>query len=581
MILQALVKYYEDLLQRGLVPEYGWSPEKVSMALYLDDEGEIIRVASTEVETQRGKKTVLAPAQMSVPAHMTRSSGVKANFLCDNSGYLLGFDSKGKPERSAQCFAAAKELHLSILQGCSAPAAKALTAFFEKWTPEKADECAAIRENKDALLAAPNLVFRYEDTYIHEVPEIRERWKNACGDDENPVTRRCLVTGNEGPIAILHPMIKGVPGAQSSGAALVSFNGDSFCSYGRTGDQGLNAPTSEYAASAYGCALNYLISDFKHRNTFGDTLCLCWATGAEEAYQDAFGAFAYGAESKYDEHDLKEMLRHLVAGEPILWDEQKLDPERDFYILGISPNAARLSVRFFEHNSFGGFVKNIAAHQERLEICGIKASTESIPIWKILSETTNKNARSPKPQSIMAGDLIRAIVDDTRYPASLLNELTLRIRAEHEINQTKAAMIKAYYLKNTHKDVPKEVLTVALNPESNNIPYNLGRLFAVLEAIQEKANPGINTTIKDKYFNSASAIPAVVFPTLLNLAQKHLRKIDGGLCTYFEKQLGEIMEKLGESYPARLSLPQQGAFQLGYYQQVQTRYQRKENKEEK
>jgi CRISPR-associated protein Csd1 len=179
----------------------------------------------------------------------------------------------------------------------------------------------------------------------------------------------------------------------------------------------------------------------------------------------------------------------------------------------------------------------------------------------------------------MAGEVMRAILNDSRYPATLLNGVTLRIRAEHEISRGRAAIIKAYYLKNRNPQVPEEVLTVSLNPKSTNTPYVLGRLFSVLEDIQTKANPGINATIKDKYFNSASATPATVFPTLVNLAQKHLRKLDGGIKVYSDKQLGEIMNLLQEEYPPRLTLPQQGAFQLGYYHQTRVRYQGK--KEEK
>ena len=164
--------------------------------------------------------------------------------------------------------------------------------------------------------------------------------------------------------------------------------------------------------------------------------------------------------------------------------------------------------------------------------------------------------------------------------ATLMNGITLRIRADRIINRNRAAIIKAYYLKNTHKDVPKEVLTVALNLDSTNVPYNLGRLFSVLEAIQTYANPGINATIKDKYFNSASSTPATIFPLLMNLSQKHLRKIGGGMRVVYDKQVLEITGKLGEEFPARLSLAEQGAFQLGYYHQTQDRYQGKKKEEE-
>ena len=118
-----------------------------------------------------------------------------------------------------------------------------------------------------------------------------------------------------------------------------------------------------------------------------------------------------------------------------------------------------------------------------------------------------------------------------------------------------------------------------LNEQSSYMPYVLGRLFSVLEAIQYDFNPNLNTTIKDKYFSAASATPAVVFPTLINLAQKHLRKLEKGRQVYYNKQLGSLIEKIGEAYPARMALPEQGAFQIGYYHQTQKRYAKKEENE--
>jgi CRISPR-associated protein Csd1 len=191
----------------------------------------------------------------------------------------------------------------------------------------------------------------------------------------------------------------------------------------------------------------------------------------------------------------------------------------------------------------------------------------------------NQNAKDKSASPGLAGETLRAILNGTPYPSTLRNGVALRIRAEHEVTRGRAAILKAYYSKNKHQDVPEEVLTVSLNPDSTNIPYTLGRLFSVLEAIQSAANPGINTTIKDRYFNSASATPASIFPTLVNLAQKHLRKLKGtkpGLAITQEKQLAEVTNILGEEYPTRLNLPQQGAFQLGYYHQTTARYQKKE-----
>ena len=224
-------------------------------------------------------------------------------------------------------------------------------------------------------------------------------------------------------------------------------------------------------------------------------------------------------------------------------------------------------------------MKNVNAHYERLEIKRpAKAPTGFLPLWQLLAETVNQSARDKKPSPVMAGATARAVWNNDRYPAALLNGVMLRIRADSEINWRRAAIIKAYYLKNKDKDCPEEVLTVSLNESSTNIPYTLGRLFSIYEAVQQAANPGINTTIKDRYFNSAAATPATIFPILGNLCQKHLRKLDKGLQTYYNQQICKIKDILSETYPTRLSLPQQGSFDLGYYHQTQKRYTKKEDK---
>ena len=259
-------------------------------------------------------------------------------------------------------------------------------------------------------------------------------------------------------------------------------------------------------------------------------------------------------------------------------DDLGIDPNRPFYILGLSPNAARLSVRFFLRDSFGRLMKNVNAHYERLEIVRpAYAKTNILPLWAMLRETVNLNSRDKSPSPAMAGAATRAVFSGGPYPASLLEAVMLRIRAERNITWGRAAIIKAYYLKNPHKDCPKEVLTVSLNEASTDTAYTLGRLFSVYEAVQQAANPGINTTIKDKYFNSAAAMPAGIFPVLNNLCQKHLRKLDGRQRVYYDKQIMTLKGILGESYPMRMTLAQQGSFDLGYYHQTQKRYTKKED----
>jgi CRISPR-associated protein Csd1 len=578
MILQALVEHYEDLAAQGKLARPGWSDANISYALYINDAGELEQVASLKNEVERGKKKVLAPRTMSLPAPVKRSSGVASNFLWDNSSYILGADEKGKPQRSLECFAVCKTLHHQILDGVDSPPAQAVLAFFDHWDPEQAREHPALEDKLQDILAGANLVFRYDGDYPQEDPKIRTAWENYYNTSEDNPEMVCLVTGKKGTVEAVHPSVKGLAGAQSSGAALVSFNGGAFCSYGR--EQSFNAPTSKYAAFAYTSALNHLLADREYVGRIGDTTVLFWASGGQRAYQSFSMASLFGAPSTYSVSDLQKMVLDLCQGKPVLFEETQLDPNTTFYILGLSPNAARLSVRFFLKNSFGEFVRNIQAHQERLEIVRpVFDKFEVLPLWKLLDETVNQNSRDKSPVPGMAGETLRAILNDTPYPATLLNGVSLRVRAEREITRGRAAILKAYYLKNPHPDIPKEVLTVSLNPDSNNIPYTLGRLFSVLEAIQSSANPGINTTIKDKYFNSASATPSRVFPTLINLAQKHLRKLDKGFDISYSKQLTDLTAKLGETFPDRLSLPQQGAFQLGYYHQTQARYTKKEERE--
>lgn len=577
MILQALTEYYRTLENSGQISPLGWGEAKVSYALCIGPEGALEQVVSLQTEQKKGKKTVLRPQIMRLPAPVKRTVGIVPNFLCDNASYLLGADNKGKPQRTLECFQACKALHEELLDGVDSPAAQAVLAFFRTWQPEQATGHPALADCWEELMAGGNLVFRHDGAFVHEDALVRRAWDGHYRAEGDGPQMICLVTGEHGTVESTHPSVKNVYGAQSSGAALVSFNAPAFCSYGK--EQNYNAPTSKYAAFAYTTALNHLLSDREHVYRMGDTTVVCWARCGGDVYQNTMGWMFFGQEPAYTLSDLQSALKGLCSGNAVELDGARLDPDMDFYILGISPNAARLSIRFFLRNSFGAFLRNAQAHQQRLEI--VKPAYDkfdTIPMWKLLDETVNQNSRDKTPAPNMAGEVLRSVLTDTRYPATLLNGVALRIRAEHSVTRGRAAILKAYYLKNTHPDVPKEVLTVSLNPDSTNVPYNLGRLFSVLEAVQSSANPGINTTIKDKYFNSASATPAVVFPVLVNLAQKHLKKLDGGLRTYYDKQITGLLSKLGERYPSRLNLPQQGSFQLGYYHQTQSRFEKKEEK---
>lgn len=596
MILQALVRCYEALAERGELEKPGWSPVKVSWGLELDADGQVKSLLLMGGTDAKGKQI---PRVMKLPDPVKRSSGVAANFLCDNSAYVLGIDAKGKPERTRECFTACARKHQDVLKNVRHPTAKAILNFFERWKHENAACHPAIQPNLETLLKGGNIVFVTHDAegelqLAQDVPEIRRAWDEAYAKSDDAVMGRCLVTGEEGPIAILHPSIKGVMGAQSSGASLVSFNAPAFESYGKESardnqGQGRNAPVGKYAAFAYGAALNYMVGQADFHGRLGDTTLVYWAEGAEPAYGSAFMAMmGMGGEDKNEitQKELSGVLTALCQGHTVKWANVPLNPENRFYILGLAPNASRLSVRFFLQDSFDAFVKHYQKHQERLNIVRPAFDErETLSIWALLRETVNPNSRDKSAQPQLVGEMLRAVLTGSLYPSALYTQTEIRLRAEKEINRGKAAIIKAYLLRNVveqRKDqthVYKEVLDVELNEQSTYLPYRLGRLFAVLEAVQQKANPNINTTIKDRYFNSACATPALVFPTLLRLAQSHLSKIGGGAEVYYDKMITELLGDVTQSYPLRLSLQDQGIFQIGYYHQKQKLFTKKEEKD--
>jgi CRISPR-associated protein Csd1 len=595
MILQALTNYYEKLLEQGKVDAPGWDKTfKVSFELRINDSGELVQVVDLRTSVQKGKKSVLAPREISVPVHGKRSSGISANFLCDTSSYMLGADEKGKSAdkedesgRSVRCFEAARTLHHELLDDKDSPAARAILAFFDNWDPSCAKAHPQIEPKWKDIAASANLLFGYEDAnhkhYLAtEDQVIRDAWQeyhsNASAEGDE---MQCLVTGKKEHIARLHPNIKGVWGAQSSGASIVSFNAPAFCSYGY--EQGANAPVSEYAANAYTTALNYLLANDTLCRHMGDTTVVCWAENASSSYQSLgmMGLFGADKASGISEEDVAAVLKRISEGKACNWEDEELQPGQHFYILGLAPNASRLSVRFFIRDTFGEYARHLQQHRDALEIvCPANKDSRYLSVWALAMETVNRNERNPSPSPQLAGDLLRAILTGGRYPATLINGVEIRIRAEQDITYGRAAIIKAYYIRNgSNNKQSKEVLTVKLNEESNYVPYVLGRLFAVLEAVQEAANPGINTTIRDRYFSSACATPAMVFPTLINLVQKHLGKLKEGQEIYYNRQISELLSKLTEDYPAHLSLPEQGSFQIGYYHQTQKRYTKKTEEE--
>ena len=574
MILQALADYYETLLADGEVAELGWCQAKTAFALNLNADGSLKGVITLKNEVERGKKKVWVPSYRRVPQMETRSLGVSANFLCDNSKYILGVDPKEKPKRLRECFEASREKHLKILEFSNGPMAVAIKAFFLSWIPEQAMEHSKLQGIWEEITDGSNLIFTMDTHEAQEDGEIRTAWNNYLAQDTEGKKGICLVTGKKDQIARTHSPIKGVPGAQSSGAPLVSFNEDAFKSYGK--EQSYNASVGKYAAFAYTTALNYLLTQKDYTARLGDTMVVYWAESGKKIYQDVFG---WSIEPPKDnQKTLKSIFQNLKEQRAVELDGIELDISQRFYILGLAPNASRLSVRFFYNNTFGNILTNLEKHYSRMDM--VKPSWEGreyLGVWGMLNETVNQNSKDKKPVPNLPGIVLKAILENAKYPENLYSNTMIRIRAEQgKITWGRAAIIKAYLIQNRYLQKGEEF--VGLNEETNDAPYVLGRMFAVLENVQEEANPGINTTVRDRYFNAACANPASIFSVLIRLKNSHIRKIERQKARekiYFEKLLTELAGKITE-FPKRLTLEEQGRFILGYYHQVQKRYEKKE-----
>lgn len=585
MILSALTDYYEQLLKEEKVGKDGWSFTKVSYAITIDESGQVRGIQSLVSQKQQGKKEVLEPALCLAPLQKGRSRKISPYFMCDNAKYLLGVwcpsgdleTDKKNQKQAKDYFKASADYHKDMLKNADCAFAKSICRFFETWDFETNKDKVAVDWEK--ISAASNLVFRSFETTgeLLNDAEIQRIWDDNYHEGTEQKMGRCLVTGSVAPIARLHPLLKGVRGAQSSGAALVSFNGSAFESYGK--GQGDNAPVSKYAAAAYGQALNYLLTDVKHHRLLGDTTVVFWADAKEnESSYASFWAEFLGDMDEPTEQKLLTVMDAIAKGQDCTYEAATLKPETKFYILGLAPNAARLSVRFFYNNTFGDMVSNIKKHYERLEIeRPVYEKREYPSIQDILYETVNKKAKNKQVQPILVGALMRSILEDGRYPAALYNHMMLRIHSERMLNRNRAAVLKAYIIKNYPKK--REVIgSMKLNEDTDYLPYVLGRLFAVLEDIQKNAIK--KETLRERYFNAASSTPAVVFPQLIKLSNSHMRVLkrdNKGIQVKKEKELEQLFNKIHSNFPARLSLEDQGIFMIGYYHQVQKFYEKKSN----
>jgi CRISPR-associated protein Csd1 len=601
MILQSLYNYYQILLDDPEVEiaEPGYSNAPVSYALNLSAQGDLLDIIPLTVPVQKGKKTVERPVRMNVPEQVKRSVNVAANFLCDNAAYVLGLTGKEAkdPAYAQKRFEAFRQLNIQILSAADSPAARAVIAFLQKHDLQTAPQHPVIARHLEGLLEGGNLIFQVEGKNIVDDPEIRRVWEEYK-TGQKAIKMQCLVTGNIEPIERLHPDIKGVRDAQSKGASLVSFNLDAFTSYGL--EQGSNAPVSKRVASGYGVALNYLLSNQNpNRKIYlGDTTVVYWAESADKRYASTFLALinpefieespeeGTSKRDKSAEKVISDVAEKVEQGKALDLEElrrQGLNENTRFYVLGLAPSAARLAVRFFLTEPFGVFAERIMQHYADLKIEKEFANQpDYLSPYRILAEcvspkVTRRDDEVKQSWSLLGGALMRAILTAAPYPEGLYAAMLNRIRHDIDeekrsikINYVRAAYIKAHLLRKYRlqdHNPYQEALQMSLNESFTHPAYVLGRLFAVLEKAQREAvGQNINATIKDRYFTSACATPASVFPTLLRLAHHWTAKAEYGGVS--DRKIQDLLGMLdARPFPSRLTLEEQGVFVLGYYHQ--------------
>ncbi|NLV46325.1 MAG: type I-C CRISPR-associated protein Cas8c/Csd1 [Candidatus Hydrogenedentes bacterium] len=574
MILQALKEYYDrkaaDPQSQVAPPGFEW--KEIPYIVVLDPAGNPVSLDCSyegSGKNRRAKKHL-------VPKAIKKTSGIASNLLWENPEYALGVPVKGKPDRVAVQHDAFIQ-RIADLGDISDQGLDAVRYFLTQ--TEKMKVVQTYEETWKKLLdESANVSFQLagDASLVCERKAVRSAIQAALhpNDTEHGV---CLVTGEPDVIERLHPAIKGVWGAQSMGANIVSFNLDAFCSFGK--DQGANAPVGEETAFAYTTALNHLLDkDSKQRMQVGDASTVFWSARPSFLEDHLIDFFGEPPKDDPDRNtravaDLFNAVRNGTLSEP--------DRETQFYVLGLAPNASRLAIRFWISDSVINMAGKICRHFDDLQLVHGPRDQDALPLFRLLVSTATAG-KSENIQPNLAGETMRAILQGLPYPKTLLQAAIRRIRAEHDVTYPRAALIKACINRTVRTSTPtkERELAVSLDESNTNIGYRLGRLFAVLEKVQQEANPGINATIRDRFYGAASGTPVAVFANLMRLKNHHLAKMESaGRRVQFEKLIGGIMEGVGD-FPPHLSLADQGRFAIGYYHQMQDFYTKKSDKSE-
>ena len=560
MILQALNDYYERKAadpEGGLAPE-GFEYKEIPFVLVLDESGALVNIEDTR---QMVNKKLRARSFL-VPQGEKRSSGIKSYLMWDNVEYVLGIVSKGKPERVALQHKAFVE-RIESLNLEEDAGVNAVLSFLRN-----APQSSLVGSDyaDEIVSSSPFMTFRLNtDTdLVCQRKAVIDRLRQSS--DTGSKYGFCFISGENDALAKLQPAIKGVRGTNTTGGNIVSFNLSAFNSFGK--EQGANAPMGERASFAYTTALNHLLGkDSTQKLQVGDATTVFWSD-RQNHLEDDFSAL-FDEPEKDNPDRLTEKVRALLKAV----DTGGIPPEDNetkFYILGLSPNSARISVRFWHVGTVAEYSRTIARHFRDLEITHGPKQRDHLSIWWLLRAMAALGKSENIPPNL-AGDWMRTILNGVAYPETLFQSAIRRIHAERDVSYERAAIIKACLnRKNRFQIHHEKEMNVSLDNDNTNPGYRIGRLFAVLEKIQEEASPGINATIRDRYYASASGTPASVFPILLRMKNHHLGKLGKGREIYFEKQLGDVVSEVAANgFPAQLSLADQGRFAIGYYHQRQ------------
>jgi CRISPR-associated protein Csd1 len=572
MILQALKEYYDRKAanSESQMAPAGFEWKEIPFVVVLDVQGKPVSLNSTLEGAGKSKRA----KRFLVPQAIKKTSGIASNLLWENTEYALGVSTKGKPDRVAARHAEFRK-RIDGIGDLADPGLTAVRLFIAE--PDKAQLLQSFDEWPNLMETGANLSFRLvgELGLVAENPDVRRAIQSA-GSSMTEDQAVCMITGEKDFVERLHAPIKGVWGAQTSGANIVSFNLDAFKSFGK--DQGANAPIGKTTAFKYSTALNHLLGkDSKQRMQVGDSSTIFWSEKITNFEQEIVSFFGEppGDDPDRNTRAVESLFKAVHTGS-LPNDEGS----SKFYVLGMAPNASRIAIRFWIVDTVAGMAGKICQHFDDINIVHGAWDKDTLSLFRLLVSTAAQGKAENIPTNI-AGETMCAILSGSRYPQTLLQATIRRIRGEHEITYPRAALIKACINRSTRfkNHEQQEELHMSLDTNNTNIGYLLGRLFATLEKIQQEASPGLNSTIRDRFYGAASSTPVTVFGNLMRLKNHHLAKLErASRRVFFEKILGQINDgidgRIGE-FPSHLKLEDQGRFAIGYYHQVQNFYTKK------